>query len=80
MERITKPLETVKRQIRLEAPVSQLLDDYSRFVERTPNYVINFALRKMLARDPEYKKWKASQTDVPPGEAGGDSTDVGRSI
>jgi hypothetical protein len=80
MAKIQKPPETVKRQIRLEASVSQLLDDYSRFVERTPTYVVNFALRKTLARDREYKRWKASQTDVPPGEASSDSTDVGRSV
>lgn len=60
-----KPPETVERHIRLNEPVSQPLDDYCRFVDRTPDYVTNFVLRKMLARDPEYKKCKASQSGVP---------------
>ena len=62
MALIKKPPETVERHIRLEEPVSQLLDDYCHFVDCTPDYVTNFALRKMLSRDPEYKKWKASQS------------------
>jgi hypothetical protein len=64
MALIKRPPETVERRIRLDEPVSHLLDDYSRFVNCTPDYVTNFALRKMLTRDPEYKKWKASQTAV----------------
>lgn len=51
----------VERTLQLEKPVSELLDEYCRFVDRTPDYVANFALRKMLARDPEYRKRKASQ-------------------
>jgi hypothetical protein len=62
MAMIKKPPETVERRIRLEEPVSQLLDDYSRFVDCTADYVANFALRKMLSRDPEYRKWRASQS------------------
>jgi len=58
---VKKPPETVSRPLRLEQPVSDLLDDYSRFVDCTPDYVANFALRKELARDPDYKRWKASQ-------------------
>jgi hypothetical protein len=61
MALIKKPPETVERHLRLEEPVSQLLDDYCRFVDCTPDYVTNFALQKLLGRDPEYKKWKASQ-------------------
>jgi hypothetical protein len=61
MALVKKPPETIERQIRLEEPVSRLLDEYSKFVECTPDHVTNFALRRMLARDREYKKWKASQ-------------------
>ena len=62
MALIKRPPETVARSIQLEEPVSKLLDDYCRFVDCTPDYVTNFALRKMLARDPDYKKWKAGRT------------------
>jgi len=78
MALIKKPPETVERHIRLDEPVSQLLDDYCRFVDCTPDYVTNFALRKMLARDPEYKKWKASQPPASPRKAGADSTHIPR--
>jgi len=68
MALVKRPPENVERRIRLEEPVSQLLDDYCRFVDCTPDYVANFALRKILARDPEYKRWKASQNVMPPGK------------
>jgi len=58
---VKKPPESVSRSLSLEKPVSELLDDYCKFVDCTPDYVANFALRKTLARDPEYRKWKASK-------------------
>lgn len=58
---IKKPPESVTRSLRLDQPVSELLDDYARFVDCTSDYVANFALRKTLGRDPDYKKWKATQ-------------------
>jgi hypothetical protein len=61
---VKKPPQTIERRIELEEPVSRLLDDYCKFVDCTPDYVTNFALKKMLARDPDYKKWKASQPGI----------------
>ena len=58
---IKKPPESVSRSLKLDQPVSELLDDYARFVDCTADYVANFALRKTLARDSDYKKWKATQ-------------------
>lgn len=66
MALVKRPPETIERRIRLEEPISRLLDDYCKFVDCTPDYVTNFALKKLLARDPEYKKWKASQAAVSP--------------
>lgn len=57
---VKKPPESVSRPLELERPVSELLDDYARFIGCTPDYVANFALRKTLARDPDYRKWKAT--------------------
>jgi hypothetical protein len=65
---IKKPPVNIERTLQLEKPVSELLDEYCRFVDCTADYVANFALRKMLARDPEYRKWKALQ-DGPKGNA-----------
>jgi hypothetical protein len=56
-----KPPVNVERTLQLEKPVSELLDEYCRFVDCSADYVANFALRKMLARDPEFRKWKAVQ-------------------
>lgn len=64
MALIKRPPETIERRIRLDAPVSQLLNDYARFVNGTPDDVTNFALRKMLTRGPAYKRWKTSQAPV----------------
>jgi hypothetical protein len=57
---VKRPPESVSRSLSLEKPVSELLDDYCRFVDCSSDYVANFALKKTLSRDPEYKKWKAS--------------------
>lgn len=61
MALVKKPPRTTERRIHLEEPVSRLLDDYCRFVDCTPDYVNNFALKKPLGRDTEYTRWKASQ-------------------
>ena len=74
MAMIKKPPDTVERHIRSDEPVSQLLDDDCRFVDCITHYVTYFALRKMLARDPKYKKRKASQTASTPSKAGSDSS------
>ena len=63
---VKRPPESVSRSLSLEKPVSELLDDYFKFVDCTPDYVANFALKKMLARDLEYKKWKAAKNGAGP--------------
>ena len=66
MPYIKKPPELVSRSLKLEQPVSELLDDYSRFVECTPDHVANYVLKKLLWRDPEYRKWRAEQKATQP--------------
>ena len=61
---VKRPPESVSRSLSLEKPVSELLDDYSKFVDCSADYVTNFALKKMLSRDPEYKKWNATKNGV----------------
>ena len=62
---IKKPPEVVNRTLELEQPVSELLDDYSRFVECSPDHVTNFVLKKLLWRDPEYRKWRSEKKATP---------------
>jgi hypothetical protein len=45
------------REVKLEEPVNQLLEDYSRFIESSPDHVINSVLKK-LWRDQDYRKWR----------------------
>jgi hypothetical protein len=75
---VKKPPESVNRSLQLEQPVSALLDDYARFVDCTPDYVANFALRKTLARDSDYKKWKAGQNGVSAGKRGASPQQPGK--
>lgn len=75
---IQKPPESVSRSLKFEQPISDLLDDYSRFVDCTPDYVANFAVRKMLARDSDYKKWKAAQKGATGAKRGAPSQQAGK--
>jgi hypothetical protein len=45
------------REVKLEEPVNQLLEDYSRFIESSPDHVVNSVLKK-LWRDQDYRKWR----------------------
>src|SRR5277367_5973436 len=56
------------REVRLEEPVNELLEDYARFIESNADHVINAVLKKVLWRDHDYRKWRethrAAQTDA----------------
>lgn len=73
MAYIKKPPEQVSRSLKLELPVSELLDDYSHFIECTPDHVTNYVLKKLLSRDPEYKKWRAAQKTAMPAKTANDA-------
>jgi hypothetical protein len=74
MAYIKKPHELVSRALKLERPVSELLDDYSRFVECTPDHVANGALRRFLWRDPEYRKWRQARLGTDSTKKGNEPT------
>lgn len=60
----------VKREIRIEQSVSELLDDYARFIESRADHVVNSVLKKVLTKDRDYKRWKSQpsrgETVLPP--------------
>jgi len=68
MAYIKKPSQFISRSIELEESVSDLLNEYARFVECTPDYVANIALKKTLWRDREYRRWRAEQRNASQGE------------
>ena len=78
MAYIKKPPPVVSRSVKLEQPVSELLDDYSRFVECTPDHVTNYVLKKLLWRDPEYRKWRTEQRSTTQGKSAEDGVAVRR--
>jgi hypothetical protein len=55
------------REVKLEEPVNQLLEDYARFIESSPDHVINSALKKVLSRDQDYRKWREARRTAQPG-------------
>jgi hypothetical protein len=63
MPLIKKQAVIVPREIRIEAPVGELLDDYARFIDSSPDHVVNSVLKK-LWRDPEYRKWRDERRSV----------------
>lgn len=54
------------REVKLEEPVNQLLEDYARFIESSPDHVINSVLKK-LWRDQDYRKWRDQRRAAQPG-------------
>ena len=57
------------REVKLEEPVNQLLEDYARFIESSTDHVINSVLKK-LWRDPDYRKWRDDRRSSQPAVGG----------
>jgi hypothetical protein len=58
MPLINKAPAIVTLEVKIEEPVKQLLEDYARFIECTPDHVVNSVIKKNLWRDPDYRKWR----------------------
>ncbi|MGA2483720.1 MAG: hypothetical protein ABSF92_11465 [Candidatus Acidiferrales bacterium] len=55
------------REVKLEEPVNELLEDYARFIESNPDHVVNAVLKKVLWRDQDYRKWRDQRRNGQPG-------------
>ena len=64
---VRKAPEMMSREVRLEEPVNELLEDYARFIESNPDHVINAVLKKVLWRDLDYRTWRAERRAAGPG-------------
>ena len=64
---VKKPPGIMTREVKLEEPVNQLLEDYARFIESSADHVINSALKKVLWRDQDYRKWREERRTPQPG-------------
>jgi hypothetical protein len=58
MPLIKKAPAIVTLEVKLEEPVKQLLEDYARFIESSPDHVVNSVLKKNLWRDQDYRRWR----------------------
>jgi len=58
MPLIKKAPAIVTLEVRVEEPVKQLLEDYARFIDSSPDHVVNSVIKKNLWRDQEYRKWR----------------------
>ena len=56
----------ITREIKLEEPVNQLLEDYARFIESSADHVVNAVLKKVLWRDQDYCKWREVRRTAQP--------------
>ncbi len=61
MSIVKKAPAIVTREVRIEEPVSTLLDDYAQFIESNADHVVNAVLKKTLWRDQDYRKWRESR-------------------
>jgi len=52
-----KQPKSVTIQARVEESVKAQLDQYAKFINSTPSYVITEALRVLFKRDDEFKLW-----------------------
>lgn len=55
---VKKAPDILTREVRMEEPVSALLDDYAQFIESSPDHVVNSVLKTTLWRDQDYRKWR----------------------
>jgi hypothetical protein len=57
------------REMKLEEPVNQLLEDYARFIDSSPDHVVNSVLKK-LWKDQDYRKWRDAHRAAQPAVGG----------
>jgi hypothetical protein len=61
MSIINKPPETAKREYDLPEPVAQAVEKYAIFIQSTPNQVVNSALKMVIWKDGEFRRWRGQQ-------------------
>jgi hypothetical protein len=58
MPLIKKAPAIVPLEVKVDEPVKQLLEDYARFIESSPDHVVNSVIKRNLWRDQDYRKWR----------------------
>jgi hypothetical protein len=65
MSIINKPPEMVKRQYELQETVALAVEKYATFIASTPDHVVNSALKMLLWKDSEFRRWRKQQQQAP---------------
>lgn len=61
MSIINKPPEMVKREYELQEPIAAAVEKYAAFIQSTPDHVVNSALKMVIWRDVEFRRWRKQQ-------------------
>lgn len=61
MSIINKPPELVKREYQLQEPIAVAVEKYAVFIQSTPDHVVNSALKMVIWRDVEFRRWRKQQ-------------------
>ena len=58
-------VRTVRHMARLQEPNRDVLVEYARFIEDTPDYVLNQLIDTTLAKDRDFIAWRAEHPAPP---------------
>ncbi len=61
MSIINKPPEMVRREYELQEPIAVAVEKYASFIQSTPDHVVNSALKIVIWRDVEFRRWRKQQ-------------------
>ena len=61
MSIINRPPEMVKREYELQEPIAVAVEKYATFIQSTPDHVVNSALKIVIWRDVEFRRWRKQQ-------------------
>jgi hypothetical protein len=61
MSIINKPPEMVKREHELQEPIALAVEECATFIQSTPDHVVNSALKMVIWRDGEFRRWRKQQ-------------------
>lgn len=55
----------VKREYQLQEPIALAVEKYATFIQSTPDHVVNSALKMVISKDVEFRRWYKQQQTQP---------------
>jgi hypothetical protein len=78
MSIINKPPELVKREYELQEPIATAVEKYAAFIQSTPDHVVNSALKMVIWRDADFRRWRKQQQTQASGKDSHSATKAAR--